>query len=589
MKGEVVMRGKRILIFGGWGLVGTAICRELMDERPARLIVCSLREEEAREAAQRLAEEYPSSVRLDESGEAREEDGVTLVSWEWGNIFVRWNLKDESREGLLGRSDNRRRLLKDILGPLKDDVLRESFIYKVLEKYRPHVVIDAVNSATALAYQDIFTSSARVLDMLDAHQDGGGDFEALRAEVEKNLCTSYIPQLIRHIQILYNSMRRFETEYYVKIGTSGTGGMGLNIPYTHSEDRPSRVLLSKSSIAGAHTLLLFLMGRTPDAPVIKEFKPTTAIAWKSIGYGEIRKGGRPIEVFDIDPQACRVELGGTLSAELPAGLKERFSGGRPLRAVFIDSGENGTFSRCEFETLTSLEQMEFITPEEIAKSVVYEIKGGNTGHDIINALDQSCMGPTYRAGYLREAAISKLRELEKEKGMESVAFELLGPPRLSKLLFEAHLLKKTARTLRKIAESSPGELSAAAQNYLLEDRELLSRMVSIGIPVLLKDGKSLIRGPIMKVPGGGGEYEINEENLRNWTFSGWVDLREENFSEWKERARRIIEQVESLPAEDTSSRYHWNSEYWHVDGELEEAKVVAWIFKVEEEGYRMKD
>ena len=68
--------------------------------------------------------------------------------------------------------------------------------------------------------------------------------------------------------------------------------MGLNIPYTHSEERPSSVLLSKSAVAGAHTLLLFLMGRTPDAPITKEIKPTAAIAWKRIGYGEVRSGER---------------------------------------------------------------------------------------------------------------------------------------------------------------------------------------------------------------------------------------------------------------------------------------------------------
>src|SRR3546814_2041559 len=46
--------------------------------------------------------------------------------------------------------------------------------------------------------------------------------------------------------------------------SSGTGGMGLNIPYTHSEEKPSRVLLSKSALAGAHSLLLFLLARTPE-------------------------------------------------------------------------------------------------------------------------------------------------------------------------------------------------------------------------------------------------------------------------------------------------------------------------------------
>ncbi len=65
---------------------------------------------------------------------------------------------------------------------------------------------------------------------------------------------------------------------YFKVGTSGTGGMGVNIPYTHSEERPSRVLLSKTAVAGAQTLLLFLLARTPGGPLVKEIKPTAAIA-----------------------------------------------------------------------------------------------------------------------------------------------------------------------------------------------------------------------------------------------------------------------------------------------------------------------
>jgi hypothetical protein len=64
-------------------------------------------------------------------------------------------------------------------------------------------------------------------------------------------------------------MRRAGTASYLKVGTSGTGGMGLNIPFTHSEERPSRMLLAKSSVAGAHSLLLYLMARTPGAPAVK--------------------------------------------------------------------------------------------------------------------------------------------------------------------------------------------------------------------------------------------------------------------------------------------------------------------------------
>ena len=58
-----------------------------------------------------------------------------------------------------------------------------------------------------------------------------------------------MPQLIKHIQILYESIKTHEVRMYLKIGTTGTGGMGFNIPYTHSEEKPSKMLLTKSATA----------------------------------------------------------------------------------------------------------------------------------------------------------------------------------------------------------------------------------------------------------------------------------------------------------------------------------------------------
>jgi NAD(P)-dependent dehydrogenase (short-subunit alcohol dehydrogenase family) len=52
------VRGKTILIFGAWGQVGRAICRDLLEHAPQKLVVSSLRESEAREAAEDLGKEY---------------------------------------------------------------------------------------------------------------------------------------------------------------------------------------------------------------------------------------------------------------------------------------------------------------------------------------------------------------------------------------------------------------------------------------------------------------------------------------------------------------------------------------------------
>jgi hypothetical protein len=91
-----------------------------------------------------------------------------------------------------------------------------------------------------------------------------------------------LPQLIRHVQIIHRAMSDSGTRLYLKIGTTGTGGMGLNIPYTHSEDRPSFKLMSKTAVAFAHTGLMFLMARTPNGPLVKELKPGAMIGYRRV-------------------------------------------------------------------------------------------------------------------------------------------------------------------------------------------------------------------------------------------------------------------------------------------------------------------
>ena len=145
----------------------------------------------------------------------------------------------------------------------------------------------------------------------------------------------------------------------------------------------------------------------------------------------------------------------SLEDEISLNLDKKFNvTGENLKSVFIDTGENGTFSRGEFEAISAQGQMEYVTPEEIAEDVIFEIKGGNTGHDIINALDNASLGPTYRAGYLQHVAVQKLEQLEELHNVSSVAFELLGPPRLSKLLHELNLIKKVTKSMHEIIETS---------------------------------------------------------------------------------------------------------------------------------------
>jgi hypothetical protein len=328
------------------------------------------------------------------------------------------------------------------------------------------------------------------------------------------------------------------------------------------------------------------MGRTPDAPITKEIKPTAAIAWKGIDFGEIRKRGTPIPLVDC-PVEQAVTLKGTFKARMPGAAAPR---GGTLRSVFIDTGENGCFSRGEFEAISTPGQMEFVTPEEIAESTVFEIKAGNTGHDIINALDNATLAPTYRAGFMFTGALERMKWLEKEHNVESVAFEMLGPPRLSKLLYEAYLLKLCFGDLRTVGRTEPAAMSTRLAELIQADADVRSHIISIGVPILLPDGKRLVRGETVKIPPFRGEEELplTRQNIDRWAHDGWVDLRAKNMALWKRRVAEIIDDVERLPAEETSSRTMYNREYWDNLMEIDPGKICGWIFTFEEKGRRMK-
>ncbi|HEX6898706.1 MAG TPA: short-chain dehydrogenase [Thermoanaerobaculia bacterium] len=539
------IENRKILVLGGYGLVGMAVCRELLVRKPREIQIHSLRMEESQKAAEEL----------------RSEAGSTVLSTSAGNLFGL--LKDGSKRDLI-RAELRR---------LDDEDLGGFVLYDVLSKSRPDIVIDCVNTSTGIAYGDIFRSAEELLRQLEA-----GDMEDEAAE--RLLDALYMPRLIRHIQVMYRGMIDAGTRVYVKVGTTGTGGMGLNIPYTHSEERPSRVLLSKSAMAGAQSMLLFLMARTPGAPVTKEIKPAAAIAWKKMGYGPIVRGGRQLKMMDARP----TPLNGSFLTEDPAAARER---DEPYENVFIDTGENGVFSLEEFSAVTSHEQMEFVTPEEIARYLVFEIEGRNTGYDIVYALDSAVLGPTYRAGILRHWALERLNEMEREHGVHSVAFEMLGPPRNSKLLFEAHLLRLAYPNMSAVRQSTPQEVCQTLDRLVREDPEVANRVVSVGVPILLDSGE-IIRGTRVIVPPDAKGETVTPEKLEEWVRDGWVDLRLDNCARWIARFDKIHEEMSALPEGDSSSRFLRNRRFWHKVDVIQPGKVVGWILGTEEGGSRIK-
>ena len=565
---------KSVFILGGAGLVGTQISYQIArDLKPEKIVIASLFQKEVRELAHDLRKEFPS---------------ITFVEL-WGNIFVRSEFARADRDELLASPVRRRALYDDLFGPL-DGAYERSMLAVAVKEHGADVLIDCVNTASGISYQDVYTNSIEVRKSLDfiSERIEDRDFKLIsdnRKHIERTfetlLLSQSIPQLIRHTQLIYRAMVAVGTRVYVKVGTTGTGGMGLNIPYTHGEDKPSAKLMSKTAIGFAHTGLMFLMARTPGGPIVKEIKPGAMIGYKKVTYQSLKhhRDNTPINVYAPRSQPLNGELELTMASEDFKKLGE-------LEMVGVDTGENGFFARGEFEAVTSINQMEFVTPEEIASNVVLEIKGSNTGVDVIAAIDSAIMVPSYRAGYLRGSAIEAMRRLEHETNSHSIATGELGPPKLTKLLYEAHLLKTKYRTLQAVVEQSADEVSASLWRYVQRNHDLRNTIISIGIPILPPAGDRIIRGPRINVPEYAGQTRLPVTNaaIGEWAERGWLDLTPGNIHRWQERFRRMLRSAQTIHRQGSAgiTMEAYRSE------EIRIGEVVGWIFNNEEEGYRIK-
>lgn len=579
------MQDHTFLILGGGGMVGIQVARRICKyQHPEKMVIVSLYQEEVREAVTALEKEYPD---------------VNFVGF-WGDVFVRAEFNTRDRQGRLRRADllrdpqYRAELYEDLFGDTEAAYQRSQLVQLILE-HRPDVIVDAINTATAISYQDIYTASQltrRDLDSYLDHKTTSAE-ENMTQAVETLLISQYTPQLVRHVLFINRAMREAQTRLYLKVGTTGTGGMGLNIPYTHGEDKPSAKLMSKTAIAFAHTGLLFLMARTVGGPIVKEVKPAALIGWVDTTFRTIKRRGKPAYVFTSKSE----KLDEKLSLRLP---ESQFEKKDKLKMAVADTGENGVFAKGELEAITSLRQMELITPEEIARAVELEIQGINTGKDVITAVDSSIMGPTYRGGYLRSQAIADLTRLEQEVGIPSVALGELGPPEISKLLWEAYLLKENYGTLAKVLEldgderkgkntrvdRTPEELSTCLQQYLLDHPAVRDLITSTGGAILLPDGCTLLRGPFMRIPevAASSTVTIREGDVDRWAQKGWVDLRPQNMAGWQERFRHMIRENQRVRGNGSAAldREVYLFEQIYI------GEVVGWVFNNEMGGYRIK-
>ena len=568
------------LILGGAGLVGKQIAHRIATDNnlsPRKIVIASLHSHELESALAYL----------------RKAPGDKSIEWvgEHGNIFVRNEYADTNPKELLVDPKHREALFADLFDKI-EDAYEHSRLVTIIRRHQPDVIIDSINTATAISYQNLYTASnqarKQVNEIIESVRMSDLQYALDKTEqtslaLYELLLSQSLPELIRHVLLLNRAMVEVGTRLYLKIGTTGTGGMGLNIPYTHSEDKPSAQLITKTAVAFAHTGLLFLMARTAGGPIVKEIKPGGLIGYADVTCRKIPERGK--RGTFLHRYTSKIEwLDEYLELHQPASM---YSNLGELELPIIDTGENGLFTKGEFETITALGQMEFITPEEIAHEVAMEIQGSTTGRDVIAAIDGAVMNPTYRAGYLRHRALTDLERLEAETSTHSVALGHLGPPELSKLLWEAELLKLRYETLRAVLKHRPEELSEELSELIQSEEfdPMCQTIISLGLPILLPDGKQIIRGPRISIPeriepG----VRITGEDVDAWAQKGWVDLRTQNMVLWQERFEKMERSRQDIRGRGSAAV----TIEGYIYDNIRIGEVVGWIFNNEQDGYRIK-
>jgi hypothetical protein len=383
------------------------------------------------------------------------------------------------------------------------NIFDPEFMLGLVKKFDPMVVIDAVNIASL---------ASRSGDLLGMVND-------------------YVLRVIHPIARM--------GVVWIDIGTVATGGMGVEIRFTHSEATDGNSiphgLVLKNNAASIHGGLLDLLGRTPNFRVGRVV-PRAMIGFEPPTYGPIhiahlggvprRYLGRFVPIND---------LGSTF-----------FEDGGVFCEVGDRTGENGQFGLEETAAITAIGQMEVVTAEAVAAATM-DVLGrlmANSGTFVNHELHPD---PTSFA--VSRCVLKKMADLKEEHGEPSVCFGNLGPL-LTKELWELRVLAMYGVTPDELAENDFELKWARKPSIDTPFIEMARILPTIGVPVFtdthFMPACATFSDPMawkgflgmqttLAVSDVADQLQACREG-RMW----FVDLRRERLAVWSERARAIL-------------------------------------------------
>ena len=86
-------------------------------------------------------------------------------------MFTLTDLKDRPRREVYGDRELRGRLIESLLDTLTEEAASEYYLYRLITTERPDIIVDCVNTATGIAYQDIYKTSRQAWQALQQGED----------------------------------------------------------------------------------------------------------------------------------------------------------------------------------------------------------------------------------------------------------------------------------------------------------------------------------------------------------------------------------------------------------------------------------
>ena len=540
---------KTILVLGV-GQIGKAITKKIIEQNPERIILHNLTAKESEYCCEHFSK-YCKNIDLIPS---------------YGDVFLpfEFNKLTTMKEQL----KNKDALLNFYYSDLSPDILKKSTLYKLVQKWKPELIIDAINSGTVLGNHykpELILSSV-----------------SKNADIDVNTCSEillndFVPKAINFVYSLKLVMEDFKIKKYLKVSTTGLGGMGMNMPYTHGDTPKSSLsfaLMGKISAAGVLHQLLWNLSHTTHHN-ISLLVPSTFVGYDSAKFEPIETDVGLVKKIS-NPKKIKLKSGETLTYS--KGLSDEY-----LEFPVVRAGENHVYSLYELSALTSIGQMEAITKEEVANAAMEDICG-KTKKNLLSYMDAGMLGSTFAGKAMVEKIKTEIRQLMQKNNSTSIATGNLGVT-VAKRLYELYMIKQVCKTVEALRFVDIKKLYDLIVENLETNKDLLVEILSLGLPIVTENDNIYI-GEYSLYPGKDCDLTITGERLEKWIQVGWVDLPVENILFWKETIDYVYNDAKQVLSD---KNFILNRDAFSIENDYDIGEVLAYYYNLQEKGRKTCD